>query len=269
MKLFSPKKEWYVLKDAIQNYRENRYKPLDYYIWKNQYAERLKRFKDIHKGEDCFIIGNGPSLNKIDIETLNDFYTFGLNKIYLINKKKSLHIDYLVSINPYVIEQGIEKFKQMDATIFLSFLSVLKKNLEFTKSINYVYVKPGNIQFSRNIKDYIGPGYTVTFTAMQLAYYMGFSRVFLVGVDHNFFQSGKPNEKQVLSGDDPNHFDPNYFKGQEWQLADLDGSEAGYMLAKYYFNQDQKQIIDATHEGKLTIFPKITFSEALRIAKKK
>ncbi|MDF9795211.1 hypothetical protein OKW21_000474 [Catalinimonas alkaloidigena] len=268
MKLFSPKKEWYVLKDAIQNYRENRYKPLDYYIWKNQYAERLKRFKDIHKGEDCFIIGNGPSLNKIDIEKLNDYYTFGLNKIYLINKNKNLKIDYLASINPYVIEQSIEQFKSMDLEVFLSLQSCIEKELKIESGINYLNIKRG-IQFSRDCSTHVGAGHTVTFTAMQLAYYMGFKRVFLVGIDHNFFQTGKPNEEQVLTGDDINHFDNNYFSGQKWQLADLEGSEAAYSLAKYYFNKDEKQIIDATYEGKLTIFPKISYHEALTMANKK
>ena len=28
---------------------------------KSFYGKKLKQFKDIHKGETCFIIGNGPS----------------------------------------------------------------------------------------------------------------------------------------------------------------------------------------------------------------
>jgi hypothetical protein len=104
---------------------------------------------------------------------------------------------------------------------------------------------------------------------MQVAYYMGFKRVFLIGVDHNFKQQGKSHEVQVYSGNDENHFHPDYFKGQQWQLADVYGSEVSYHLANYFYLKDGRQIFDATIGGKLTVFPKIEFDEALRMAGKK
>ena len=79
---------------------------------------------------------------------------------------------------------------------------------------------------------------------MQIAYYMGFSKVFLIGVDHNFKVIGNPNEKQFLVGEDLNHFDPKYFRSKEWHLPDLEASELGYHLAKFYFNKvDDKSMI--------------------------
>ena len=49
-------------------------------------------------------------------------------------------------------------------------------------------------------------GSTVTYTALQLAYFMGCDPVILIGVDHNFTTPGQPNVTVVSSGDDPNHF---------------------------------------------------------------
>ena len=46
--------------------------------------------------------------------------------------------------------------------------------------------------------DEFSEGYTVTYYALQLAFAMGFQNVFLVGVDHSFKQTGKPNEKQRM-----------------------------------------------------------------------
>ncbi len=37
-----------------------------------------------YQGERCFIIGNGPSLNDLDLSKLAKEYTFGMNKIYLL-----------------------------------------------------------------------------------------------------------------------------------------------------------------------------------------
>jgi hypothetical protein len=112
-------------------------------------------------------------------------------------------------------------------------------------------------------------GHTVTYVAMQLAYYMGFKRVFLIGVDHSFAQKGNPNEMQTMEHDDPNHFHPDYFKGHRWQLADLDGSELSYQTARLLFNRDERLIFDATVGGKLEVFPKISYEEALKTAGKK
>jgi len=98
---------------------------------------------------------------------------------------------------------------------------------------------------------------------------MGFKRVFLVGVDHSFKQQGGSHEVQVYKGDDENHFHPDYFKGQKWQLADVYGSEVSYHLANYHYLKDDRQIIDATVGGKLDVFPKISFEDALKMAKPK
>ncbi len=55
----------------------------------------------------------------------------------------------------------------------------------------------------------------------------------------------------------------------KWQLPDLEGSEKAYRLAKKHFEADTRVILDSTIDGKLDIFTKIKFDEALRIAVKK
>jgi hypothetical protein len=98
---------------------------------------------------------------------------------------------------------------------------------------------------------------------------MGFSQIFLIGVDHNFKAPGNPNEKQFLQGGDQNHFDPNYFGNKEWHLPDLEASELSYHLAKFFFNRDGRKIYDATVDGKLNIFPKISCEQALNMSSPK
>ena len=236
--------------------------------WLKFEAQKLEQFKNRHQGEDCFIIGNGPSLNKMDLTLLNDYHTFGLNKIYLIFNRMPVDLSYHVAVNPLVIKQSKEEIKKINCDSFLSYLPAIENHL---KSDNIYYLgdsKPSKF-FYKNIMQGIHQGYTVTYVAMQLAYYMGFKRVFLVGVDHNFTQSGNPNEKQKMSGEDPNHFDPNYFKGQNWQLADLENIEVFYLIAQHYFEKNNREIIDATINGKLKIFKKADFDDVLKIAKKK
>ncbi|NLA48214.1 MAG: DUF115 domain-containing protein [Bacteroidales bacterium] len=236
--------------------------------WLQTEASRLKAFHDIHREEDCFLIGNGPSLNKMDLKVLNDYYTIGLNKIFLLFERTGLNIDYHVCVNRLVIEQCTKDFLKMDTP---SFISYKNRNESFEKSNRIFFV--GDVhsgwKFFEDITTGISQGSTVTFTAMQIAFYMGFSRVFLIGVDHSFADKGTPHKAVTMKGDDVNHFDPDYFKGMKWHLPDLEGSERAYRLAKVHFEKHNRNIMDATVDGKLTVFPKISFEDALNIAKKK
>jgi hypothetical protein len=66
----------------------------------------------------------------------------------------------------------------------------------------------------------------------------------------------------VSQGDDQDHFDPGYFgKGFRWQLPDLETSERAYEMAHQAYAQDGRQILDATVDGKLTVFPKADYEK--------
>ena len=239
-----------------------------YWQWKRKFAPRLRQFKNLHAGQDCFIIGNGPSLNKMDLAPLADYHTFGLNKIYLLRDRGiDLNLSYLASCNALVVQQSHEEFEQMTHPVFLSHTAAAgvvaeRKHIHRLHTLNVW-------SFYDDITQPICEGWTVTYVAMQLAYYMGFKRVFLIGVDHSFKQQGAANETQTYEGDDANHFHPDYFKGQQWQLADVDGSEVSFHLANYFYRKDGREIWDATVGGKLEVFPKISFEQALAVAGRK
>jgi len=252
----------------IRHRRNLKIRLSQYLEWNKKHKNRIKSFRDIHRDEHCFIIGNGPSLNKMNLLPLNEYYTFGLNKIYLLLNNINLNIDYLVSVNRFVIQQGKTEFKNTNCPTFLSYRYSNGLFNEF-EHIYYILTRYYIETFQKDLTKGLWEGYTVTFVAMQIAYYMGFKKVFLIGVDHNYSYQGKPNEVQFNSNDDHNHFDPNYFKGTHWQLPDLMGSERAYRLAKETFENDSRFICDATLNGKLNIFPKISYEKALDICKKK
>lgn len=240
---------------------------LDYFKWYAKYAPQLTQFKNKHAGEDCFIIGNGPSLNSMDLAPLRQYHTFGLNKIYLLFDKVDLNLTYLVAVNKFVIEQSAHIYQNFRIPLFLNYKTA--RGI-VNKKDNFYFVFTGARSIFRpDIKRKICEGATVTYVAMQIAYYMGFRNVFLIGVDHNFTSHGKPYEKQFIQGEDINHFDPNYFAGQEWQLPNLEVSEYAYELAKDFYKENGRKIYDATVNGKLNIFIKMSFKEALERCKQK
>ncbi|MHC4911736.1 MAG: FkbM family methyltransferase, partial [Planctomycetota bacterium] len=218
---------------------------------------RLAQFKDKHRGQRCVIIGNGPSLNKMDLSFLKNEITFGMNRIYLLFDKWGFTSTYYVSVNPLVIEQSVEPIRQITAPRFLAL-----EGLPFTgpaeKNI-FLQRRPGGAYFSDDPRR--GCWWpTVTYAAMQLAYFMGFSEVILIGVDHYFKTKGDANKEIVSAGLDEDHFHPDYFgKGIRWNLPDLEKSEMAYRLAKQAFEAAGRRILDATVDGHLTIFPKADY----------
>jgi ubiquinone/menaquinone biosynthesis C-methylase UbiE len=221
--------------------------------------ERLAAYKDRHAGQHCVIIGNGPSLNQMDLSFLKKEITFGTNRIYLGFEKWDFTPTYYVSVNPLVLEQSAAEISKINAPKFIS-----HHGLPFlTDSDQLMFLASLDSPcFSRDPRQGVWEGYTVTYVTMQLAYFMGFEQVILIGVDHSFTAPGQPNQEVVSGGTDPNHFHPDYFgKGVRWHLPDLQNSEVAYRMAKYAFNAEERTILDATVGGKLTIFPKVDYRQ--------
>ena len=220
---------------------------------------RMIQYKDKYAGQRCFIIGNGPSLRKTDLSLLKYEVTFGLNRIYLLFPELGFSTTYLVSVNDMVLEQCADEMQALNIPKFITWRTRnWFKNDENTIFIDSDFTGPE--QFSQDATGRIFEGFTVTFVAQQIAYYMGFQEVILVGVDHNFATKGPANTTVVSTGDDPNHFSGAYFgKGFRWQLPDLEGSERAYLYAKQAYQEAGRVIRDATVDGKLNIFPKVDY----------
>ena len=60
----------------------------------NNNKKKLRKYKDIHKGDRCFIVANGPSLKKMDLSLLESEYTIGMNRIYLLNDINGFLLNY-------------------------------------------------------------------------------------------------------------------------------------------------------------------------------
>lgn len=226
-----------------------------------QSVPRLRALQDKHRGERCFIIGNGPSLNRMDLSLLRSEFTFGMNRIYLLFPKLGFSTTYYVCVNSLVIEQCAQEIERLPMPKFLSWRS--RNLIRFTPSTIFLNTD-GRLAFARDITGHVWEGATVTYVAMQIAFYLGFSEVVLIGVDHNFSTHGPPGLTIESAGDDPNHFAPNYFgKGFRWQLPNLEGSEKAYKLAKQAFEEDNRRIVDATVGGNLQVFPKVRYEDML------
>lgn len=225
-------------------------------------TENIQRIRALHNtclNERCFILGNGPSLARTDLTLLRNEKTFGLNRIYLISSSVDYQPSYYVCMNSWVIQQSQNEIEKIRA---LKFINWRNRHL-FHMSPETIFLHESFFpRFTHDISSQIWGGATVTFAAMQIAYFLGFQQVILIGVDHRFKSKGTPNKVVVADEKDQDHFHPKYFAdGTRWQLPDLRTSEYAFHLAKVAFEEDGREIIDATIDGALQVFPKIPYQK--------
>ena len=228
--------------------------------WRRDTIAQLKKLHNSQAGKRCFIIGNGPSLRNTNLSLLRNEITIGLNRIYLMFPELGFETTYYLCVNDLVIEQCAADIQNLKMPRFVSWRSrrwLKPENGLCFLHTTYTGPKFGGGDLTRRLWE----GATVTYTALQTAFYLGFGQVILIGVDHNFTTQGKPNTTVVSQGDDPNHFSPAYFgKGFRWQLPDLETSEIAYTMARDAYQKAGRQVIDATVGGKCQVFPKVDFN---------
>jgi hypothetical protein len=224
--------------------------------------QRIARYRDIHAGERCFIVANGPSLQKTHLDLLASEKTFGLNRIYLHFNESSFRPTYYAAFNELILEQFPAEISSLPMPKFLNWS---RRSCFDLQNPTTVFLKSHIVLHDFFQTDLVNPfvvGATVTYAAIQIAYYMGFQQVILVGLDHKYTEQGTPNQTETRSAvRDESHFHPDYFpKGVQWQLPDLLRSEYDFQIARDAFEKEGREILDATIGGHCQIFKKVEYS---------
>jgi hypothetical protein len=221
-------------------------------------VSRFDMLKDRHAGERCVLMANGPSLNRMDLSFLRRHTVIGMNKIFLGFRQFNFYPKYYVAVNRKVLEQSADAIRGINC---VKFISDRADDLIAEDALTYrINTTRAPHRFCRDINKGVHEGWTVTYAALQIAYYLGFKEVILIGMDHRFDHSGEPNQASRLDGPDPNHFSPDYFgHGQHWDNPDLEHSEESYRIARTEYKRDGRHIMDATLGGACTIFEKMDY----------
>ena len=229
----------------------------------------LQQLKNKWKGEKCIIIGNGPSLNKINFDLLKDKYTFGVNGIFYKSDEIKDFKPYFYTVEDHaVMKDNLKRINDYNLSNYKFFPSIYKNivtNRENTLFLNMnrgFYDKRNTFfefpRFSPDISERIYCGQSVTIMNLQLAFYFGFSEVYLIGMDFSYEvqKSAIIDEHRIISQeDDINHFHPDYFgKGKVWHDPKLECVMKSYNLCKSIYEMHGRKIYNSTVGGKLELF---------------
>lgn len=147
----------------------------------------LMKFKDIHKGERCFVIGNGPSLKYEDLELLHNHHEvcFGANRIYLAYEHTQWRPDYYVAVDYTIVQNDRMKILAMQGIRFIRHFYKMAETWDQQDIYEFrgLACQPGEPRLSQDLCKGIYTGNTVVYDAIQIALYMGFQEIYLLGVD--------------------------------------------------------------------------------------
>lgn len=240
----------------------------NYYIKhfeKTKYGKKLRELKNINSGKRCFIIGNGPSLNADDLNMLKDEYTFAFNRIYYIFDKTEWRPTYYCIQDDKMIRNSISDIEKNIKTKYIFAPIDFKWYYNLDLQTDYYFCQKRNtlkdeVYFSEVIDKSISVCNTVTYTAIQIAIYMGFTELYLIGVDHSFNRVLDNNGK-IIYKNVKNYFCDDYDKDKsDLYIPQLGLSTKAYERALSYIDNHQNiNIYNATRGGELEIFKRKSF----------
>lgn len=250
---------------------------LKYYLvsvkqyWENRsICKEINKYKNIHKGERCFIIGTGPSLKASDLDLLKNEITFGSNRIFEIFNQTEWRPTYYLNQDYQLICKYADQIR--DLSVKRKFMMIeAKQFFPDSTDISYFVLRhknfyPKDADFSKHIDKFMGQGFTVTYGAIQMAYYMGFSEVYLLGIDHNYSISLNEKGVPVINENVKDYFAGSTAKnGGDLNLPRVVESTMAYMTARKFSDKHSEfKVYNATRGGKLEAFERVDFEEILK-----
>lgn len=199
--------------------------------------DKITDFKNLHPGKHCFIISSGPSLSDLNLEPLRRRLTFGLNRSFMAYPGAYYHC-------------------AMDERLF----DLYPEELNDTRFLFTLPDRPWGIPiellgangFSFDLEKGIYSGYTVSYFALQVAVYMGFDRIFFLGLDLK------------------NTSEKTHFFGQDHRNLNHDNTEFPKMIkafneASLILKDSSVQVYNCCEDSALSCFPYMSFEDAIKI----
>lgn len=229
---------------------------------KSYHFSKLKELHNKYNGRRCFIIATGPSLNIDDILLLKDEFTIGMNNVCLLYEKVPWRANMLGVQDKWVYEKIYHVLKDTPENVFVS--REIGREYPNSRCFNefplnfyyhqydFRYSEKLGVKFSDNAFRMVYDAYSITFSLMQIAVYMGFKEIYLLGCDCNQ-AVGKVN-----------HFMENGHVESEDKLAtSADRNIFGHMEIKKFCDAHGVKVFNATRGGALEVYPRVKLEEVI------
>jgi hypothetical protein len=232
----------------------------------------MKKFANFYTGQQCFLVGNGPSLNDTPLDYLEHQYSFATNQINLIYDQTIWRPTFYVAetargwhwsstwrknITENVLYHNLVSF--VSRSIPLRGINVYPITMRF-KAIYKGGIVP---VFSKNCAEMVGHLGTTMYAMFQLAAWMGFNPIFFVGCDLGY---------KAEDGESRGHFKDDYWGDRAIRQPMTDetcerinrNTLIAHRAMRAYAKDNGIDVYNATVGGELELWPRMDFEVATR-----
>lgn len=242
--------------------------------WKMAHYEKtaqgkaLAAYQGKYAGWRCFLIGNGPSLRADDLARLHAAgeITFAFNRVYNIFDQTPWRPTFYISQDEKMLGGCVDAVNA--AEMGIKFIPAQLKwwhDLHIRDAVHFNMFPqpaedPAQFRFSDDIAHGIYNSATGMYTAAQMAAYMGFSEIYMIGVDHHFRVSQDAQGQIVVDNTVKDYFTDKYNEDQDkLYIPNTERSTLTYVAMNDHCSRRGIQVYNATRGGKLEVFPRVDF----------
>lgn len=227
---------------------------------KGKYAG-IEKFKNIHSGERCFIVGTAPSLTISDLDLLKNETTFSVNSVIKLYDKTDWRPTYYGIQDPFVYEKLEDYINNTNIPVGFVGDCIHNKYSSAKKFTPFFLYEGGHVShpermklssgFSSDVSEIVYDGYSIVYSLLQIAVYMGFKYIYLLGVDCSYSVTGI--QHVVDSG-----------------FTDKQSATVGermifaHSIAKDYLDRYQVEVKNASRGGMLEVYERVTLEDILK-----
>lgn len=223
----------------------------------------IRKMENIHKGDRCFIVATGPSLTMSDLALIKNEITFGMNSITKIFDKTDWRPTYYGIQDRQVyekMEDSILDYYRSADNVFVAdqlgrYFNLPANFIQFPYNGNYHIYRGAyedySVDFSPNAYEVVYDGYSITYSLIEIAIYMGFKEIYLLGADCNYPKGEK------------NHFVESGFVDKNAASNPI-RMRVGYQAAKEYADAHGIKIVNCTRGGMLETFKRMNLEDVLK-----
>lgn len=214
----------------------------------------------------CFVIGNGPSLNKHDLSKLKDEVTFGCNRIYLKYDEMKFGVTYYFEIDSIEGEQIADEINDYLENPQTKTIYTIKRWID-------IFPKEKTKIISRNVRAirYSTTGVAMIMSAIEL----GFDSIYLIGMDLDYFGiennsiSLEPHIRKLKENVvDTYHFSREYWKGKDEKFIfysfEINGMFEAFNKVAKYADVKNIKIYNAGVGGKADMFERVNYNSLFK-----
>lgn len=218
----------------------------------------------------CFLIGTGPSLNKINVARLAAYDSITFNRAYIAWPEWGFTPPYYACVDPVALEDNAADIRRLteesDVKRFFLNENAADFGIQPSERVTLLHIRE-DAPFSLDLRTLTDFG-NVGASSLQILAALGYKRVALVGVDARYSSLPELDNGEdyvrMQHGQDPDHFLPGYMAGRR-RIArpDYDRLLGQWPQVAAECERVGLDVRNASSGSALTLFPSIEFNDAL------